>query len=173
MAPPARTTPAVIPLAPVLPPPQLTAGALLCTVSLISSTTARPLAIELPKISLPKLPNIDIPFPKLPDIDLPNFGKKKDNTQSKAGDEGKKSASRSAPPKKRAPTGSVKIRAASNVVGSSGSKIAPALADLKGIVSPKVIIAEQGVWKRYPSRRMPGANMDSWKEIARQMKPKQ
>lgn len=168
MAPPTRTTPAAIPLAPVLPLPQLTTGALLCTISLISSTAARPLAIQLPKIQLPKislpnLPNIDLPLPKLPDIDLPNFGKKKDNTP-------KKPAARSPPPKSKAPAGKIKVRASGNA-GSSGSKTAPTLADLRGQGKAEATRTGEGAWKRFPSRRMPGANMDGWKQIAKQVKP--
>lgn len=123
----------------------------LCGVSLSVSASARPLQIKLPKISAPKLP----------DLDLPNFGKKKKPAESKQ------------VPVVRAPPapGSVKVRAAKGVIGSVGSGDAPTLADVTGETSVDTIAPGAG-FKKFPARRMPGANMDAWKEIAKEIGPK-
>lgn len=120
-------------------------GALLCAVSLVAS--ARPLAIELPK-----LPKISVP--KLPDLDLPNFGKKSPAAAPPA-------------PKPRVIPTNVKVRAAST--GSSAVD-APTLADLTGEQGQDSIATGEG-YKRFPARRMPGANMDGWKKIAKDITP--
>lgn len=135
-------SPAMVPLAPAVGAPLLS-GAVLCAVSLVAS--ARPLAIKMPK--MPQLP-------KLPDLDLPNFGKKKPATPSGAA----------------AVPGSVKVRAATGVKPATGAGDAPTLADITGQRTPGSISAGEG-WKKFPERRMPGANMDAWKEIAKGMKP--
>lgn len=106
----------------------------MCAVSLVAS--ARPMAIQLPK---------------LPDLDLPNFGKKK--TQKAAA----------------SPSSDVKVRAARGGV-PTGSQDAPTIDEITGKVSQKTIDAGAG-FKRYPQRRMPGANMDGWKKIAKDITP--
>lgn len=130
---------------PALPPPaaRLPAATLLCALSLVAS--ARPMQIKIPKFDLPKLP----------DIDLPNFGKKSPAKQPVV--------------KKRvaAPGTNVKVRAAS----SAAAKDAPTLAELTG-KSANDSIPEGDGWRRFPVRRMPGANMDLWKGIAKQLTPK-
>ncbi|CAN8072717.1 unnamed protein product [Agarophyton chilense] len=149
-------------VAPALAPgAPLITGALLCTASLVAS--ARPLQIKLPNLpnlpNLPELPKVpklpNLPKLNLPDLDLPNFGKK---TPAKK-------------PAARAPRtvrqGNVKIRPASGVVPSD----APTLAELQGGVTAGTITDSEG-WKRFPSRRMPGANMESWKNLAKQVGPK-
>ncbi|KAI0557845.1 hypothetical protein FGB62_257g05 [Gracilaria domingensis] len=140
--------PAMIAAPPVAPAAPLLPGALLLA-SLVAS--ARPLQIKLPNLpNLPELPK----FPKLPDLDLPNFGKKKTGESKK--------------PAARAPrSGTVKVRAAAGVVPTD----APTLAELKGDAAADSIPVGAG-WKRFPERRMPGANMDGWKEIAKQLTPK-
>lgn len=143
----------------MVPAPALTAapaitGAVLCSISLAAS---QPLRIEFPTISFPKISLPKISLPKF-ELDLPNFGKK---------DAAKKPVAR-AP--RQATGGVVRVRAARGV-RSSGSMDAPTLADLQGKAAGNTIAAGDG-WKRFPARRMPGANMDDWKKIARDMAPK-
>lgn len=115
-------------------------------VAVLSATawlSARVLAIKLPNFSMPKL--------SLPKISLPNIGGNKE-----------------APPKPRVPRANVKVRAASSDVATPD---APTLAELTGEVTGTSIGTAAG-WKRFPSRRMPGANMDRWKEISKEITPK-
>lgn len=128
----------------------------MCAVSLVAS--ARPLAIELPKIGLPKLSLPKLSLPKLPELDLPNFGKKKGPAAPKA-----------AP--RAPPVGDVKVRPAAGVVPTGSSEDAPTLAELTGRTAQRTIGTGAG-FKRFPERRMPGANMDGWKKIAKDMAPK-
>lgn len=138
----------MVPLAPAVGAPLLS-GAVLCAVSLVAS--ARPLALKLPNVS----------WPKLPDLDLPNFGKKADKPKA-----GQTTAA------KRVPSaGSVKVRVARGAAPTGDAVNAPTLADIAGQVSQDTIAAGAG-WKKFPERRMPGANMDGWKKIAKDMAPK-
>lgn len=137
-------------------------GTVLCAVSLAASA-ARPLQIKVPNMpKMPKMPTMPtMPKVQLPDIDLPNFGKKKDASAAK----GKDATSAT----QRQQVGKVKVRAAKAVTTSNPD--APTVDELSGRVNVKTIAAGQG-YQRFPSRRMPGANMDSWKEIARDIGPK-
>lgn len=121
----------------------------MCAISLV--TSAKPMQIEmpkLPKISLPKLPDIN--------IDLPNLGKKKKEAAPK-------------PTPTRQTVGKVKVRAAKGVV-PSGSTDAPTLAEVTGQLTQDTIKVGEG-YKKFPGRRMPGANMDGWKKIAKDITP--
>ena len=142
----------------MIPAPAITAvgsqaltGAVLCTVSLVAS--ARPM-----EINFPKMPKISVP--KLPDIDLPNFGKKGEN----------KSAKKTAATTARVKNPNVKVRAAKGVVPTTSDN-APTLAEITGQQSQESIAAGDG-FLRFPERRMPGANMDGWKKIAKDIAPK-
>lgn len=135
---------------------QALTGAVLCAVSLVAS--GRPMAIDLPKLPKISVPNVSLP--KLGDIDLPNFGKK----------EGKKPAKNSAQTAPRVRNSNVKVRAARSVVPTDSTD-APTLAEITGQQSQESISAGDG-FLRYPERRMPGANMDGWKKIAKDIAPK-
>lgn len=143
----------MIPAAPALGAPLLS-GAVFCAVSLVAS--ARPLAIEWPEISLPALPKIS-----LPDLDLPNFGKKKDTPAGK----------KAAPAARAPPSGNVRVRPATGVRAAGQSLDAPSLSDITGVQQQERVGSAEG-WERFPERRMPGANMDGWKKIAKDMAPK-
>lgn len=106
--------------------------------------SVRSLAIEFPKISLPSLPS------------LPKLGGKK------------QPATPSTPKAPRVPRVNVKVRAASNV---NVVPDAPTLAELTGKTKETTIGSGEG-WKRFPERRMPGANMDRWKKISKEITPK-
>lgn len=127
--------------------PALT-GAVLCAVSLAAN--AGPLAIKLPKIEMPKV--------SLPG--LPKFGGGKSDDDKKA-----------------APKGQVKVRPAGGIkvqVRAAGSQAsvpdAPTLADITGEQQCTTVVSGAG-WKRFPGRRMPGANMDRWKQISQEIGP--
>lgn len=140
-----------------------TTGALLCAVSLAASRqdalAPTALQVKLPKI--PEIPKISLPkVPKLPDInlDLPNFGKKSDAPAPKA-------KAPTVPRTPTAPGARVKVRAANAVIPSNpDAPSAPTLSDITAGAK------KNDGWKRYPARRMPGANMGSFKEMAKGMK---
>lgn len=141
--------------------PALT-GAVLCSISLAASrpqqnhTTVLRIN-NLPKVNLPKISLPKVSLPKLPDIDLPNFGKK-----------GGTAPAKDAPaPRARAPARDVKVRA-SNAVPAANPD-APTADEIAGRTSIDTIAAGAG-YKKYPARRMPGANMDGWKDMAKDMK---
>lgn len=119
------------------------------------------LAINMPK--MPELPKVG-----LPKIELPGFlpgGKKK-----AAGDA--PAAKAKAPPKpviRQTNIGNVKVRAASS---SRATETAPTLAEVTGETKGAASIGSAAGWKRFPARRMPGANMDPWKKIASEISPK-
>lgn len=144
----------------MIPAAQLTAappaaGALLCAVSLVAS--ARPMAIQLPKLP-------ELKLPKLPELDLPNFGKKKGEDSSPK--------AKAAPARVPVARGAnVKVRAAKGVIATGSSPDAPTLAEVTGETTQDTIAAGQG-WKKFPERRMPGANMDRWKQVAKDITPK-
>lgn len=149
----------MVPAAPVVAAAApLLSGAVLCAVSLVAS--ARPLAFEWPKLPDFELPKLELPKLELPNLDLPNFGKKD-----------------AAPAKKKAPArspvtgGQVRVRPARGSGPTAQEGDAPTLADVVGQQSQDTISAGAG-WKRYPERRMPGANMDGWKKIAKDIAPK-
>lgn len=123
-------------------------GAVLCAISL--AVDASPLQIQMPKVSLPSLPKISLP--SLPS--LPKFG-------------GKEEKKEEAPPPRQRPTGNVRVRASGAMQAPSD---APTLSDVTGS-APEVTIGPGEGWKRFPSRRMPGANMDGWKEIVKDITP--
>lgn len=52
------------------------------------------------------------------------------------------------------------------------TKSAPTLAEVTGEVKRGATIGSAHGWKRFPARRMPGANMDPWKKIASEITPK-
>lgn len=122
--------------------------------------SAQTMAIEMPK--MPEMPKVELPKIGLPKLELPTLGGKK------------KEAAPPAPKKKvvAKPTVSaigVKVRAAAT--GPSATNVdAPTLAELTGKTSDVVIGSGEG-WKRFPARRMPGANMGRWKEIAKDITP--
>lgn len=141
------------PLAPAL------TGGVLCAVSLAASREQPLVALQvkLPKVSLPKvsLPKVSLPKLSMPkiglpkiDIDLPNFGKK-----SPAAPKSAAATSVAAPP-----PGSVRVRA-SNLGNTTDAPNASAAA--------VDTIAPGAGYKRFPARRMPGANMEGWKKLAK------
>ncbi len=119
------------------------------------------LAVDMPKIELPKisLPKVEMPKVSLPKVSLPSLpGQKK-----------KDAAAKPEPPAARVvDRTNVRVRAANIGVASPD---APTLAELTGKQSQDTIAAGDG-WKRFPSRRMPGANMQGWKDIAKEITPK-
>lgn len=149
----ASPEPNMIPAAVAVAGPS-TAGAVLCSISLVAS--ARPMRIDMPK-----LPDIKLPELKLPQLDLPNFGKKGGAAKAKP-------AVRTPAPRGVA----VKVRAARGVVPTAaGATDAPSFADITGEVKQDSIAAGAG-YKRFPARRMPGAMMDDWRKIAKDIAPK-
>lgn len=140
----------------VLPAPGVLSGLIMCSASFAASVGT--MQIELPKLpKLPSLPNVS--FPKLPN--LPGQGK----TEAEAKNP------RSAPP--RSSGVQVKVRAAS---GSGGVAIpadaesAPNYADIVGKASETAASGSSG-YKRFPKRRMPGANLENWKKMAAEIGP--
>lgn len=171
-------------------------GAMMCAISLAASreATAPVTPPQVMQINLPKLPNIQVPklpVPNLPGIklpelnlDLPNFGKKKEKkekteTKSKleeprellegpAGLEPKSDKKLVVRGSRPTSGGKVKIRVSSRVQPSNPN--APSARQVTGYKVPDPITSNDG-WKRYPSRRMPGANMDGFKEMAKKVGP--
>jgi hypothetical protein len=144
-----------------LPAMGLLSGVVMCTASFVGS--ARQMQMEMPKFpkmpAMPKMPSLPS-LPKFPG--LPGQGK----TEAEA----KKSA-----PVVRAPPsssgGRVRVRVASGGVAvPEGAKSAPNYADITGKQSETAIAASSG-WKRFPKKRMPGANLDGWKKIAKEIGP--
>lgn len=149
-------------------------GAVMCAVSFAVAREAAPpqaMRIDLPKfnISLPKLPDIS-----LPDLDLPNFGKKKDTTpsaKSKAPPAGSgltpKGKKLTVPPQRAPSSERVKVRVSTAVRPSNPD--APSARGASGLKIYDTIKSDDG-WKRFPTRRMPGANMEGFKDMAKNMK---
>ena len=128
---------------------------------------ARAMAIEMPKLpEMPKMPEMP-ELPKLPD--LPKVSLPKISLPGQKKKESAEAAPTPAPvPRAPVPRGNVTIRAAN--IGTA-TPDAPTLAELTGQQSQDTIAAGEG-WKRFPSRRMPGANMENWKKIAKEIGPK-
>lgn len=144
----------------VLPAASALSGFLMCSASFVAS--AHTMRIELPK--LPKLSVPNISLPKLPN--LPGQGK----TEAEA-KKPKIAPPRSAPPASAG--GQVKVRAASGSGGVSvpaDAESAPSYADILGKASETVATGSAG-YKRFPKKRMPGANLDNWKKIAAEIGP--
>ncbi|KAA8497720.1 hypothetical protein FVE85_5305 [Porphyridium purpureum] len=117
--------------------------------------TALMAKLELPKFSMPSMPSM----PKLtvPKLQMPKLGggEKKDKAAK---------PSPSAPKTTIRPSGGVKVRAA---VGNKSNVDAPSF---KG---SNMELADSGAdYKAFPKRRMPGANMQGFLDMAKGMKPK-
>lgn len=165
--------------------PALT-GAALCAVSFAASARAQAVpATPVLQIKLPKLPNINLPdlnidlpnklpsLPSLPSLPgLPKFGGKKDDSSSpKTEAKGKSNVSVKVSPKKgsseQLPGSSIKVRASGAVRARNPD--APSVGALPG---KSLSIPSGDGYQRFPSRRMPGANMEGWKKIAGNMSSK-
>jgi len=129
------------------------------------------LRLELPKIKVPKLevPKLEVPKLEVPKLSVPKLGLPK----LKLPRDPKKEA-KAAPPATRTTTkvatrsSSVQVRAAT----SSGSiKDAPTFEDITKLRGSgvEVITSE---YKAFPVRRMPGANMGEFLDMAKSMTPK-
>lgn len=176
--------------------PALT-GAALCAVSFAASAQSRTSPVQpMPalQIKLPKLP--DLSGMKMPDINidlpgglpsLPNPLAKKDakkDAKADAPEDGKSDETakmKAKIPKKVGPTkvaqkqspvfkgasGAVPVKVRVSSAVRPGTPDAPTFGQLPGKVAGA---APTGAWQRFPSRRMPGANMEGWKKIASGMK---
>lgn len=159
---PSRQQPAMIAAPAVLPAAGVLSGFVMCSASFVAS--AQTMQIEMPK--MPKLPKIELPnvsLPKLPN--LPGQGK----TEAEA--------KKSAPVPTRAPPttsgGQVKVRAASGsgaVPVPDDAASAPNYSDIVGKANETANAGSAG-YKRFPKKRMPGANLDSWKKMAAEIGP--
>lgn len=170
--------------------PALT-GAAMCAVSFAASAaSAQPRTspiqpVPVLQIKLPKLPNI-----KVPDINidlpgglpkLPNPLAKKKNKEEPSTAESETTDMKAKVPKKIGPTkvaqkqspvfkgssGSVPVKVRVSSAVRPGTPDAPTFGQLPGKVAGA---APTGAFQRFPSRRMPGANMEGWKTIASGMK---
>lgn len=139
-------------------------GAVMCAVSLAGSisnaanktTNGVMLAPTALHINLPKLPKLS--FPDL-NLDLPNFGNSKAaaSTTKKTG----------VAPVPISVGGNVKVRVSTAVVASNPN--APTASDLSGTPNAADSVKPSDGWKRFPYKKMPGANMDGFKEMAKGM----
>lgn len=142
----------------VLPASSVLSGFVMCSASFVASVQT--MQIELPK--LPKFPSAPkLSLPKLPN--LPGQGK----TEAEA------KKPRNAPAPTASPGTQVKVRAASGsgsvaVPADAGS--APSYADILGKANETATAGSSG-YKRFPKKRMPGANLDNWKKIAAEIGP--
>ncbi|OSX72519.1 hypothetical protein BU14_0427s0009 [Porphyra umbilicalis] len=127
----------------------------------MGAAAAGPLRVEMPK--LPKMPAM----PKLPS--LPGQGKKADAKKAAPTfiDDNPNARKRVAAPR----SGDTKVRAGLGGDASKGVN-APTLAEIQQSRTPGVVIkdAAGGSWKAFPQRRMPGANMSKFRELAGEMK---
>lgn len=167
---------AMIPL--VAPAAPAFTGAVLCAASLTASARPMPMKLpELPKFELPKLP-------ELPKLSLPGFGgEKKTPPAPKTKDTAVVTPSSgvvipssgvvtpsSGVVKPSSGVVRPKVRVSSTV--APGTSNAPTLAEVTGVAGPKSAIAAGAGWKRFPGRRMPGANMAKWRTAAKEVGPK-
>ncbi len=141
--------PAMVAVPLALPAAGALSGALMCAASLVVSS--RPMQMELPK-----MPKVSMPKVSLPKISLPKIP-----GQGKTEAEAKKTAAK---PVTTRSAGTPKVRASSSVVSAEVPE-APTLADLTG----EAEASQQNTWKRFPGRRLPGANLDGWKKVASEL----
>lgn len=121
-----------------------------------------------------------MPELRLPEVDLPVIGKVGGGAPQSTveSEEKKREATKDT-------KGSTKLKTPSTIntrikvsVGRDSDRMgkdAPTLAELqkkRGLTLGRgmpTLQEEEMSWKRFPGRRMPGANMEGWKEIAKQM----
>lgn len=124
------------------------------------SLSLKPCTSVTAQLKMPKMPSLPA---------IPGFGQGK--TEAEAIEE-----VRNAPVSKvavtRAPTGAAPtVRAATGAVAIPvDAKNAKTIGEISGVPESSSIAAGAG-WKRFPKRRMPGANLDQWKAIAKEIGP--
>eukprot|EP00168_Porphyra_purpurea_P015045 TRINITY_DN448_c0_g1_i6.p3 TRINITY_DN448_c0_g1~~TRINITY_DN448_c0_g1_i6.p3 ORF type:complete len:141 (+),score=37.18 TRINITY_DN448_c0_g1_i6:26-424(+) len=129
----------------------------------MGAAAAGPLRVEMPK--LPKMPAM----PKLPS--LPGQGKKADAKKAAPTfiDDNPNARKRVAAPR----SGDTKVRAGLGGDATKGVN-APTLAEIQqSRATPGAVIKDApgtSGWKAFPQRRMPGANMSKFRELAGEMK---
>jgi hypothetical protein len=148
--------------------PAAMTGAVLCAVSLLGS--ARPMLLKLPDMpELPKMPSV----PKLPKLNLPNISLP---GQGKTEAQAKKVVSKATETTKAVAAGAArvvpKVRVGA-VKAPIGSDDAPTLAEIRGQQGGAVrSLSQGGGWKQFPQKRVAGASMDGFRQIARDIAPK-
>lgn len=133
-------------------------------VVVMGAAAAGPLRVEMPK--LPKMP-------AMPKLELPTLGKKAPAKGKKPAatfiDDNPNARKRVAAPR----SADTKVRAGAGGDVAKGAN-APTLAEIqKSRATPGVVIkdaAGTSDWKAFPQRRMPGANMSKFRELAGEMK---
>lgn len=133
-------------------------------VVVMGAAAAGPLRVEMPK--MPKMP-------AMPKLELPSLGKKAPAKGKKPAatfiDDNPNARKRVAAPR----SADTKVRAGTGGDVAKGAN-APTLAEIqKSRATPGVVIkdaAGTSDWKAFPQRRMPGANMSKFRELAGEMK---
>mmetsp|Transcript_51214 Transcript_51214/g.125777 ORF Transcript_51214/g.125777 Transcript_51214/m.125777 type:complete len:174 (-) Transcript_51214:102-623(-) len=122
--------------------------------------------IDLPKIEIPK---VEMPKVELPKVSLPKLGgggKKKEEAVFIDDNPNAPTKPKPKPKPVSAPLdpNAVVVRAAPAARGAD----APSLSEIQKGGGASVTIAESGAdWKAFPGRRMPGKNMESFLDIAK------
>mmetsp|Transcript_496 Transcript_496/g.895 ORF Transcript_496/g.895 Transcript_496/m.895 type:complete len:169 (-) Transcript_496:102-608(-) len=119
------------------------------------------LKIEFPKLSLPNLPKVE-----LPKVSLPKLGGKKSAAPAESASKAETaSAGAKVQAVARTVNKNIKVRAAAS---AGTNKDAPSFEEVKGARFGTAVKADG--YSAFPLRRMPGANMQSFLDMAKDMK---